>query len=88
MSTRFDKFRKVLNTVDRRSVLGKGAAVVGGLMAAQFIKPRAAEAQTRPAARPADKTFTVTVGGEIMATRPFAMQTEPEFLDLDRKSVV
>ncbi len=82
MSNKFDKFRQVLNTMDRRTVLGRGAAVVGGLLAGQLLKPGKAEAQTaKPAAKP-DNTFTVSGVGEIMATRPFSMQTEPEFTDI------
>ncbi len=84
MSDKIDKltkFRKALGQVDRRTVLGKGAAVVGGLLAAQFVKPGKAEAA---AAAPAPKPneFLVSCVGELMPVRPFSMQTEPEFLDV------
>lgn len=75
------KIRKVLGQVDRRTVLGKGAAVVGGLMAGSLLKPGKADAA---AAAPANKSneFLVSAVGELMPVRPFSMQTEPEFLDV------
>jgi poly-gamma-glutamate synthesis protein (capsule biosynthesis protein) len=79
--------------MDRRTLLGKGAAVVGGLLAGQMLQPEA-EAQTRPASpAPAPRnssaapqadsnTLNLTVVGETMAVRPFSMQTDPDFLSI------
>ena len=87
MSNKFEKFRQVLSTMDRRTVLGRSAAVVGGLLAGQLLKPGKAEAQARAASNTSSKslnesTFTLTVVGEALVARPFANQTEPEFTDL------
>lgn len=88
MSGKFNKFRQVLGTMDRRTVLGRGAAVVGGLLAGQFLTSGKAEAQARGATPVnSDKsltqnTFTVSIAGETLAVRPFSMQTEPEFMNL------
>ncbi len=87
MSSKFEKFRSVLTGIDRRTVLSRSAAVVGGLFAGSVLKPGKAEAA---AAAPAsdksksltDSTFTLTVVGETLVARPFANQTEPEFTDL------
>ncbi len=84
MSTKFDKFRQAFNTMDRRTVLGRGAAVVGGLLAGQFLKPKTAEAAQAAPAKP-DNTFTVVGVGEMMVSRPFSMQSEPEFMDIVKK---
>ncbi|MCC6592307.1 MAG: CapA family protein, partial [Xanthomonadales bacterium] len=73
------------NAVDRRTMLGRGAALFGSLLASQVLKLREAKAQASRAAAAkvqASSTFTVTVAGETMATRPFSMHTEPEFLDI------
>jgi poly-gamma-glutamate capsule biosynthesis protein CapA/YwtB (metallophosphatase superfamily) len=78
------RFRKALSQIDRRSVLGKGAAAVGGLLASQLLKPGKADAQT-PAktGKPlTENNFTLTVVGEALVARPFAGNTEPEFTDL------
>jgi poly-gamma-glutamate capsule biosynthesis protein CapA/YwtB (metallophosphatase superfamily) len=82
---KIEKLKAALNAVDRRTVLGRGAAVVGGLVAAQFVKPGKAEAQAKAAAKKPDNTFIVTGIGELMVTRPFSMQTEPEFLDIVKR---
>lgn len=75
------KFQPAPNSMSRRTVLGGGAAVVGGLLAGQFAPLPKAQAQTGGQPRN-DNTFTVTAVGELMTTRPFAMQTEPAFLDI------
>jgi poly-gamma-glutamate synthesis protein (capsule biosynthesis protein) len=82
---KIEKFKAALNAVDRRTVLGRGAAALGGLFAAQFLKPGAAEAQTKAAAKHPDNTFTVAGIGELMVSRSFSMQTEPEFTDIVKK---
>ena len=77
-----DKVDKLVPTrINRRTLLSRSAGVMGGLVAGQLLRPETAEAQTRPAAGAprSDNTWNVTVCGEIMATRPFSMQTEPEF---------
>lgn len=86
MSDKFMKFRQALGSMDRRTVLGRGAAAVAGVLAAQFFKPGKAEAA---AATPTNtdktlvnNTFTVSVAGETLAARPFSMQTELEFTNL------
>lgn len=67
---------------DRRTVLGRGAAALGGALAASWLQPRKAEAQRKSAKPGSDNTFVVSAVGELLATRPFSMQTEPEFLDI------
>ncbi len=81
MRDKFDKIRTALAQLDRRAVLTRGAAVAGTLLAGQFLKPRAAAGSTKPVAKSPD-TFTVVGVGEMMVTRPFSMQTEPEFTDI------
>jgi poly-gamma-glutamate synthesis protein (capsule biosynthesis protein) len=74
---------KASNPVDRRTVLGRGAAVVGGLFAGQFLKPGKAEAAAVANAPPRKPNeFLVSAVGELMPVRSFSMQTEPEFLDV------
>jgi poly-gamma-glutamate synthesis protein (capsule biosynthesis protein) len=84
MREKFAKLQTALNSIDRRTVLGRGAAIVGGLLAGQFLRPSEAEARTKDAngTSGSDTTFTLSVGGELMITRRFSMQTEPEFLDI------
>ncbi len=57
---------------------------MGAMVAGQLLRPRKAEAQTAPApGTPAkDNTWNVSVVGEIMAVRPFSMQTHPDFLSI------
>lgn len=81
MDDKFQKFRATLHSMNRRTVLSKGAAAVGGLVAAQFL-PGKTEAQTSSPKSRGDNTFVVSAIGELLATRPFSMQTEPEFLDI------
>ena len=81
--------RSAMNRMDRRALLGKGAALVGGLLAGQMLPSETAAAQSRPAApatRPdtpaprSSNTWNLTVVGETMAVRPFSMLTDPDFL--------
>jgi poly-gamma-glutamate synthesis protein (capsule biosynthesis protein) len=74
--------RKAMSPMDRRTVLGKGAALVGSLFAAQTLAPAQAASKDKAAASPADRSFTLCVVGEAMVTRPFSMHTEPEFLGI------
>jgi poly-gamma-glutamate synthesis protein (capsule biosynthesis protein) len=86
MSNKFDKIRSALTGLDRRTLLGRSAAVMGGLVAAQFVKPKAADAaQAKAAPKVPDNTFTVVGVGEMMVTRPFHMRTEPEFQGILKK---
>src|SRR5258706_6988555 len=73
MIDKISRIRKVMNLVDRRTMLGRGAAAVGGLFAAQFLRPKPAEAAQAKPAGPAPDVFTVTGVGEMMVSRPFAM---------------
>jgi poly-gamma-glutamate capsule biosynthesis protein CapA/YwtB (metallophosphatase superfamily) len=70
--------------MDRRTMLGKGAAVVGGLAAGLSLRPGKAYGQMKPkAASPSgDNTWNVVITGESMAYRPFSMHKEPEFLSI------
>ncbi len=87
------KIRSVLNSMDRRTLLGKGAALMGGVLAGQVLQSKSVDAQTKPAtpvkpARPEDpapknnNTWNVTVVGETMAVRPFSQLTDPDFLSI------
>ena len=73
---------KANNPMDRRTVLGSGAAMVGGLIAAQMLPGAAKAAAAKQPAAPPPNTFTVGIVGEAMVTRSFSMQTEPEFLGI------
>ncbi len=83
-------FSRLLNDMDRRTLLGKGTALMGGLLAGLSLGPNKAlgQAQAKPAAPPkptspsvgASDTLNITVVGETMAVRPFSMHKEPEFL--------
>jgi poly-gamma-glutamate capsule biosynthesis protein CapA/YwtB (metallophosphatase superfamily) len=81
---RNSSLQSLFNTMDRRTLLGKGAAMVSGLLAGLSLRPGRAYGQAKPAAgtQRNDNTWNVAVTGEIMAVRPFSMQTEPEFLSL------
>jgi poly-gamma-glutamate synthesis protein (capsule biosynthesis protein) len=81
MSDQSKKPQSAPSLIDRRTVLSGGAAVLGGLAAGQLLKPSVAEAATGKTASAAN-TFVVTAVGEMMVTRPFSMQTEPQFTDI------
>jgi poly-gamma-glutamate capsule biosynthesis protein CapA/YwtB (metallophosphatase superfamily) len=76
--------RRILGGMDRRTLLGRGAAVMGGLFAGLSLRPGSAYGQTKPTAatKPGDNTWNVVVAGETMAVRPFSMHKEPEFLSV------
>jgi poly-gamma-glutamate capsule biosynthesis protein CapA/YwtB (metallophosphatase superfamily) len=77
--------RRVLRTMDRRTLLGRGAAMAGAAFAGLSLRPgRAYGQQAKPSAgRPGGAdTWNVVVAGETMAYRPFSMHTEPEFLSV------
>lgn len=80
------KPREKTSAVSRRTVLGSGAAIAGGAVLGQFMKPMTAFAAIRPkvGAKSGANTFLVTVVGEMMATRPFSMLNEPDFLELTK----
>ena len=78
--------RKAWSFIDRRTVIGRSAAVLGGLFASQLLPAGKAEAQTQAQTRANNASrnneFLFTAVGELMPVRPFSMQTEPEFLDV------
>ena len=69
-------------TVDRRAVLSRGAALVGGLMAGQLLISGKAQAQSKKAAAAPANTFTVSIVGEAMVTRSFSKLTDPKLLGI------
>jgi poly-gamma-glutamate capsule biosynthesis protein CapA/YwtB (metallophosphatase superfamily) len=75
---------KPLDGIDRRTLLGRGAAMFGGLLAGLSIRPGKAYGQMKPPVgnQQSDNTWNVVVAGEAMVSRPFSMQTEPEFLSI------
>jgi poly-gamma-glutamate synthesis protein (capsule biosynthesis protein) len=77
---------KAWSFMDRRTVIGRSAAVLGGLFAGQLLPAGKAEAQaenkTRSNNASRNNEFLFTAVGELMPVRPFSMQTEPEFLDV------
>jgi poly-gamma-glutamate capsule biosynthesis protein CapA/YwtB (metallophosphatase superfamily) len=75
---------RLLDAMDRRTLLGRGAAVMGGLFAGLSLRPGKAYGQARPtAASPGrNNTWNVVVAGEAMVSRPFATHDEPEFLSI------
>jgi poly-gamma-glutamate capsule biosynthesis protein CapA/YwtB (metallophosphatase superfamily) len=81
---RNSSLHRLLNTIDRRTLLGRGAAMMGGLLAGLSLRPGRAYGQAKPAAGNAvgDDTWNVVVTGEAMVCRPFSMQKEPEFLSI------
>ncbi len=80
MSDKFDKFNAVPESMDRRKLLSNGSTLVGGLIAAQALRPRTAHAQSKTAAKTPSNTFTVGILGESMVTRSFSKLTDPNFL--------
>jgi poly-gamma-glutamate capsule biosynthesis protein CapA/YwtB (metallophosphatase superfamily) len=72
----------LIDTMNRRTLLGRGIAMMGGLLAGLSIHSGRAYGQTKPKAvtRQGDNTWNVVVAGETMSARPFSMHTEPEFL--------
>ena len=78
------RYHKLLDTMDRRTLLGRGAAMMGGLFAGLSLRPGRAYGQTKPAAgnQQGDNTWNVVVAGEAMVSRPFSMHKEPEFLSI------
>ena len=74
-----DKVEKSKADISRRSLLGRGAAVVGGVAFSQSLR-----AQTRPVktASSDPHSFSVVIGGEAMVTRPFSMHDDPGFLGI------
>jgi poly-gamma-glutamate capsule biosynthesis protein CapA/YwtB (metallophosphatase superfamily) len=84
---RFDRdssSHRLLDTMDRRTLLGRGAAMMGGLLAGLSIRPGRAYGQAKPAAvNPgSDDTWNVVVTGEAMVCRPFSMHKDPGFLSI------
>jgi poly-gamma-glutamate capsule biosynthesis protein CapA/YwtB (metallophosphatase superfamily) len=77
-------FRGLLDAMDRRTLLGRGAAMMGGLFAGMSVRSRSAFGQAKPGAvnRQGDNTWNVAVVGEAMVSRPFSMHKEPEFLSV------
>ena len=77
-------FHTFFNSMDRRTLLGRGAAIIGGLFAGLSLRPGKAYGLPKPRERyqSGDDIWNVAVTGEIMAVRPFSMQTEPEFLSI------
>jgi Bacterial capsule synthesis protein PGA_cap len=82
MSDKFDKFSVIPESMDRRKLLTTGSTLVGGLIAAQVLRPRTAHAQTKTAAKTPANTFTVGILGEAMVTRSFSKLTDPNFLSI------
>ncbi|MEE4450798.1 CapA family protein [Novosphingobium resinovorum] len=69
--------------LDRRSLLGRSAAVVGGVAASQMLLARPVRAQGKPTkSAGANKGFTLSAMGEAMVGRRFAADDNPEFLAL------
>jgi poly-gamma-glutamate synthesis protein (capsule biosynthesis protein) len=67
----------------RRALLG-GTALLGGLAAAGALPGKAiAQARAKRSAGP-DNSFTLSIGGEVMAARAFTMQSEPEAMGVAR----
>jgi poly-gamma-glutamate capsule biosynthesis protein CapA/YwtB (metallophosphatase superfamily) len=76
--------RKLLNTMDRRTLLGRGTAVMGGLLAG--LSPRSGniygQAKPQPRNPSGDNAWNVVVAGEAMVSRPFSMHKDPDFLSV------
>jgi poly-gamma-glutamate capsule biosynthesis protein CapA/YwtB (metallophosphatase superfamily) len=74
--------RTLLRTMDRRTLLGRGAATFGGLLAGLSLRPGGAYGRTKSQSgtQHGNDVWNVVVAGETMAVRPFSMHTEPEFL--------
>jgi poly-gamma-glutamate capsule biosynthesis protein CapA/YwtB (metallophosphatase superfamily) len=72
--------------MDRRGMLGRGATLLGGLLAGLSLRPRPAFGQAKPrvASQPSGNAWNVVVVGEAMVSRPFAMHTDPDFLSILR----
>ena len=75
---------RLVDTMDRRTLLGRGAAMIGGLFAGLSLRSGRAYGQTKPGAGnpQGDNTWNVVVAGEAMVSRPFSMHKEPEFLSI------
>jgi poly-gamma-glutamate capsule biosynthesis protein CapA/YwtB (metallophosphatase superfamily) len=75
---------RLFNTMDRRTLLGRGAAIFGGLLAGLSLRPGRAYGQAKPKVgnQAGGNTWNVVITGETMAVRPFSVHTEPEFLSI------
>jgi poly-gamma-glutamate synthesis protein (capsule biosynthesis protein) len=83
MSDRIEQPEPVVPaTIDRRTLLSRGAAAVGGLFAGQFLVSGEAQAQSKKSAAPAANSFTVSIVGEAMVTRSFSKLTDPNLLGI------
>ena len=83
VDNKVDHSESVPNTIDRRKVLAGGAAAMGGLLAGQLVPGIAgAQSMSGATANGNDNTFTLSVAGEILCTRPFAARTDPQFLGI------
>jgi len=79
--------------MDRRTLLGKGATLMGGALGAMALKPPAARAAPTffSRRRQWDGNLNMVVGGEVMALRRFSNYREPPFMrviDLCRQADV
>ena len=84
---RYDRgssLHRLLGKMDRRTLLGRGAAMMGGLLAGLSLRPGKAYGQPiSPAgSQQGDNTWNVVVAGEAMVSRPFSMHKDPEFLSI------
>jgi poly-gamma-glutamate capsule biosynthesis protein CapA/YwtB (metallophosphatase superfamily) len=70
--------------MDRRGMLGRGAALVGGLLGGLSLRPRPAsgQAKAKPPGQQGESAWNVVVVGEAMVSRPFSMHTDPDFLSI------
>ena len=77
-----DREVKPKASLDRRSLLGRGVAMAGGLAVAQSLMTRKAVAQRKPTKTVSSDphTFSIAIAGEAMVTRSFSMHDEPEFM--------
>jgi hypothetical protein len=76
--------RRLLHKMDRRSLLGRGAAILGGLLP---VRPGAIYGQTKSQTwtQQGSDAWNVVVAGETMAVRPFSM---PFLSMMPRKSMM
>ena len=63
---------RLLDSMDRRTLLGRGAAMMGGLLAALSLRPSRAYGQAKPTAgnQQGSNAWNVVVVGEAMVSRP------------------
>lgn len=80
--------QKTSRTIDRRTLLERGAIMAGGLVASQLLatgKALASPTAPQESKPSASETFTVAVAGESMVYRPFSKIQDPTFLALVKR---